>query len=192
MNLFLDPLPDAVTVEGRRYQVRTDFKTWVRFDALMQDETISIGERWARAFLLCFAKGLPENAALAARALLSFYRGQADEKEKEKRQSGEKAPRVLSFTHDAPYIYAAVLSQYGVDLVCENPHWYLFCAMVKGLDRSHKICDIMHWRSVNPAAIKDKKMRAFYREMKRRFMLPLKDACAKDEHDIAECLSKIM
>lgn len=93
-------------------------------------------------------------------------------RKKREKRNGENGRKVLSFSYDAPYIYAAILSQYGVDLVRENPHWFLFRAMFDGLSEDHKICKIMQYRATRLSDLRDKSMRAFYKAMKRKYQLP--------------------
>ena len=36
MNILMDPLPDSLTVSGRDYAIRSDFRTAIRFEELMR------------------------------------------------------------------------------------------------------------------------------------------------------------
>ena len=45
----------------------------------------------------------------------------------------ESCDIVLDYDKDSPYIYAAFLEQYGIDLVDTRLHWYKFLALLHGL-----------------------------------------------------------
>ena len=50
------------------------------------------------------------------------------------RSTGEESGDiVLDYDKDAPYIYAAFLEQYGIDLIDARLHWYKFLALLHGL-----------------------------------------------------------
>lgn len=194
MNLLTDPLPSSVSAGGRDYPVNTGFKTWVQFDFLMTESDLPLPQKLAQVFQLCFVeKTLPPDLETALTALFDFYSCMSSaQKSGSEKKKDAPARRVLSFSHDAPFIYAAFLAQYGVDLVAENPHWFLFRAMFDSLGKEHKICDIMHYRSVKLSDVKDAKQRAFYRKMKGIYMLPDNRTPEEIERDTIRNLAKII
>ncbi len=188
MSFFTNPLPKSIAVEGISYPIRTDFRTWVSFYALLSDDSKSAEEKILCLFRLVFLKKeLPKDFGKTMDALLLFYAGGET---KNRKKSTKQGDAIFSLTHDAPYIYAAVLSQYGVDLTRENPHWHLFLAMLSGLSGTHKLFDIVKWRSVNLSDIKDTKKRAFYRKMKALYRLP--DGKDAGGEKVADALSTLM
>ena len=63
--------------------------------------------------------------------------------EKAKGQEKQTTP-VFSFCEDGGYIFAAFLSSYGVDLLSiPYMHWFVFSALLKGLDDSTRLMKIM-------------------------------------------------
>ena len=40
MNILFDKFPDTVCVNGEAYQIETDFREWIRFAKLVEDEDI--------------------------------------------------------------------------------------------------------------------------------------------------------
>lgn len=193
MNLFTDPLPSAVIVAGAEYPVRTDFKTWIRFDSLMTECNLSLPQKIVSVFQLCFIeKTLPPDLEKSFTALFDFYSCFSSAQKSGSDKTDAPAQRVLSFSHDAPYIYAAVLAQYGVDLIDENPHWFKFRAMFEGLTKEHKICDIMGYRTMKLSDVRDAKQRAFYRKMKGIYKLPDLRSPEQIERDTIESLAKII
>lgn len=171
-SFFTKEMPCSVVVSGKEYPINADFKTWVRVGCVMEDEGKTPEEKVAYLFQLAFCgKDLPDDFNQALPALADFYFSPMESgKSGESGESGEKA--VLSFVYDAPLIYDAFLSQYGVDLLRDNPHWHVFCAMLSGLCGNHKILDVIKFRTVNPGRISDREKRAFYRKMKSIYALP--------------------
>lgn len=192
MEFFTKPLPQSVTICEKEYPIRTDFKTWVEFDRLMTESNLPLPEKIAKVCALCFVeKELPPNLAQTISALFSFYAAFL-QKEEASSKAGGGGRRVLSFTKDAPYIYAAFLAQYNMDLLRENPHWFLFRALFASLNRRHKICEIMGYRARKLSDIKDKSQRAFYRKMKKLYQLPDTRPPAQIEQDTIRSLEKLI
>ena len=46
MNMFIDPLPSAYEYEGRIYEMRTDFREWIRFELLLTDKDIPYQDKF--------------------------------------------------------------------------------------------------------------------------------------------------
>lgn len=192
-SLFTDPLPSCVTVDGAEFPVRTDFKTWIAFDHLMTESDLPLPQKIVSVFTLCFTeKQLPPDLEKTLSALFDFYSCFSSAQKSGNGKKEAPAQRVLSFTQDAPYIYAAVLAQYGVDLTAQNPHWFLFRAMFEGLTKEHKISEIMGYRAMRLSDVKDPKQRAFYRKMKRLYKLPDLRTPEQIEQDTIESLAKII
>lgn len=64
------------------------------------------------------------------------------------RQIKHREEIVLDYAIDADYIYAAFLSQYGIDLLdVKELHWHKFLALFKGLKDDEMICKIMSYFS---------------------------------------------
>ena len=76
---------------------------------------------------------VPADVGAAFTAVMNFYHCDKDNS----LQGGTATNRrtqIYSFEHDAPYIYAAFLEQYGIDLTQENDlHWWRFKAMFDSL-----------------------------------------------------------
>lgn len=175
-NILLDPLPHAVTVEGREIPIRADYRTGIRFEQLIWDRQISEKERVIRGLLLFFDRAdLPattEGVMAAYDAALWFYRlGEELPKKPEKPVTGDEAPaqrpgkrppkRLIDYGQDAQYIYAAYLDQYGIDLQeAKDLHWWKFRTLFAGLREDHMIMKIIGYRAAVPSTIKNKTERA--------------------------------
>ena len=91
---------------------------------------------------------IPADVGAAFTAVMNFYHCEKDNAS----QGGTTTNRrtqIYSFEHDAPYIYAAFLEQYGIDLTQENNlHWWRFKAMFDSLSEKTQFVKIMGYRSM--------------------------------------------
>lgn len=124
MNVLVDRLPSAVSLNGRRYQLETDFRAAVAFE-IMVDK----GEEDIYTLMAPFyPHDFPETED-AVEAALWFYRcGEDIPKEKPK-----KGPRSYSFEIDAETIFADFWHYYNIDLSSEGLHWWVFRALLANL-----------------------------------------------------------
>lgn len=178
MNLDLTKrLPKGVLIGYRFYPVNTGHKTWIKIAEILERGNRLSYSDMAEIFSLCY-KTLPENAFEAIMGVADFFSGGV----KETKRGGKNKQKCFSFTKDGWLIYAAFLSQYGIDLLKEEIHWHKFLTLFKALSKEHKLFDVIFYRTVNLADIKDKEKRAYIRRMKSIFSLEAK----KEDSEIAE------
>ena len=151
MNILTSSLPAAVTLEGRCYKIRTDFRTWI-----LISEIIGKAGAAGAAAALCYID-MPPSPRLALEGIAYFL------------TRGEKggAEPLYSFDADADYIYSAFLTQYGIDLTVSDLHWWKFISLFRGLGDEHKISKLMALRGLDLNNISDKKLRARLTRLKR-------------------------
>lgn len=177
MNILIDRLPDSVEIGGLRHPINTDYRTWVLIELMLNDYQLSEPEKIAGMLQLAFDLQpsiymLEETLA----AVLWFYQcgqeirhtGSSDDR------GGGYAEPVYSFEHDADYIYAAVLDQYGIDLQeHEHLHWWKFRALLKGLKEDALFSKIKGYRCINITADMTRQQKDFYTRMKKLYAIPL-------------------
>lgn len=183
MNLLIDKLP--TDYEGLK--INTNFRSFILFELLMQDNEISQKDKILLT-LSYFFDERPKNVKKAIEGVLWFYR--CGEKEKHSKSGGNgKQKQIYSFEHDAKYIYSAFLDQYGIDLnEIEYLHWFKFRALFEGLKSDNKICEIMGYRAIDLNKIKDKEEKKKYRKLQREFALPDNRSKEEKEQDFANSL----
>ncbi|EDT26136.1 MULTISPECIES: bacteriophage Gp15 family protein [Clostridium] len=186
MNILIDLVPEEVEINGVKYKIRSDFRTSILFELLMQDNDIEDELKLQQALKLYFPKLPPtEDFEEALKKIIWFYGGGREEKEvnsKKNNSSSRKEKNIYSFEYDDEYIYSAFLSQYKVDLQdIDYLHWWKFKAMFKGLTEENTIVKIMKYRSIDLNSIKDKEERKFYKEMQELYALPNIKNKAEDE-----------
>lgn len=188
-NILIDLLPESVMVNGREYRVRTDFRTFILFELLWQEEDIDPAEKIRKSLLLCYPE-MPHDYRQAMEALLWFYKCGKEERKQDQEAAERHSPeRIYSFEHDADYIYAAFLAQYGMDLQdIEYLHWWKFRAMFNSLSDQTEFVKIMGYRSIDISDGMSDSQKAFYRRMKRIHALPLPKGEEEMQDAIVEAL----
>ena len=137
MNL-LKALPNTVICNGRAFSVYTDYRVWMRFE--IQLVNWHEGEPFPIDYL--FKNDVPVNIEL--KDLLAFSRPHS---ELPRKISDDEDVTVIDWEIDAELIYTAILGQYGIDLFdTEYLHWHKFLAMIKGLNESTKLREVMQYR----------------------------------------------
>ena len=204
MNL-LEPLPTAVWIGANLYPIQSDFRTAIQFEQLMLDPELEKEEKLLGGLNLFFPGGLPnESIELIFNAVMWFFTGGKERKEKEKEKEETKEEEkeeeeeeeeqlppeaVYSYEHDAEYIYAAFLTQYGVDLMdTEYLHWWKFQAMFKGLEPTNTFCKIMGYRAAKFTSKMSSAEREHLRKMKKLYALPISEKEQAEQDELVDIL----
>ncbi len=129
MNILIDELPDQVMIDGKLYDLDTDFKTAIRIIQDFEDNELTVYEKNYLMIRRLFPV-VPENTDEALKQALKFLDGgDAPSGEDE-----DQAPqRLYSFTKDANLIYAAFRQTHGIDLQTAKLHWWQFLALFMDL-----------------------------------------------------------
>ena len=134
---------------------------------------------------------IPDDEEEAMEKILWFYLCGREETNQEEKET-EPAPKniVYSYEYDAGSIYAAFLSQYGMDLG-EIPflHWWKFKALFHALDENLEFMKIMRYREEDITKI-PKEQKDFYRKMKQIYALPDNRTEEEKEQDFISSLSE--
>lgn len=145
---FFESPPETITIDGITYKIDTDFRTWIEFQNIV---TKNNTDDEKAADLLGFMEklGLPFSKE-ALDAIVEFFRGGDTSRPKtsEKKQT-------YSFESDGSLIFSAFLTQYDVDLINVNMHWWKFKSMFSGLNDTHMISKVMWARGANISDLSD-------------------------------------
>lgn len=187
MNVLLDRLPTEIFISGKPVPIASDFRTWILFEQLNLDKTLSEEQKAEKSLRLVFPDlihiPLNEPKQIIER-LMWFYRGGdrqqneyqlREQKRSEARQNAgdETSPLYYDYDFDADYIYAAYMQQYGVDLSTSTMHWWKFRAMFAGLTDKTKFVQIMGYRAAKIDKDMTESQKRFYKRMKKVYALPL-------------------
>lgn len=157
-------LPESVEVEGGLYYIQTSFKYWLRFLELLETKDTPPND-----FDFMYKNKKPSNRLDGLFALVQFGNPPQILPRIQKGEAGEK---VIDYTIDADYIYAAFLEQYGIDLVTSNMHWYKFQALFRGLHDT-KLNEIIGYRLYEHTGGKKTDSDRQMEELRRAWELPL-------------------
>ncbi len=129
MNILYEQFPEEIKVNGEYYPIVTDFREWIRFTELVEDD--SVPWRMKCGLLLqWYLDKVPEDIEAAIYALGDFLmckRMYQDDPEDEEEGQQKRGKPVFSFSEDAGCIYAAFREAYGIDLQqIDYMHWWEF------------------------------------------------------------------
>lgn len=176
-NILLDSLPETVTVDGKEFGIDSDFRACIILEKILDSNTLDSKHKVMEVLDLFYGDDQPESAEAAVGAIMRFYCcGEKPSKASKPKMNGEveiKPKMIYSFEHDAPYIFGAFLTQYGIDLnEIDYLHWWKFQAMFRSLNDSNKIVEIMGYRATDLGKITNKKERERIARLKNIYALP--------------------
>ncbi len=175
MNILIDDMgyPDQAIVNGERYEIRTNFRTSILFELMMQDDGLDARTKVWKGLNLYFPV-IPDDLSAAVDAALWFYRCGREETMLQKRMAERKGKKqIYSFEHDAGRIYAAFLLAYKIDLQdVEYMHWWRFRYLFESLPKDCEFVRAMEYRSVELDKVPEGQ-KEWYGKMKRMYALPL-------------------
>lgn len=176
MNILLDTLPEYVTIDGKEYFIDTDFRTCIIFEKLINgvgDDREAVLS-WVKLF---YTDECPSNLQEAVDGILFIYScGKPDKPKSAPHKNGNvvlKPKMVYDFEVDAPYIFGAFMSQYGIDLnEIEYLHWWKFMSLFRSLNSDNKIVEIMSIRATDISQIKSKSEQARIARLQKIYEIP--------------------
>lgn len=182
MNILLDKLP----TEYKGLKVNTNFRSFILFELLMQDNEISKEDKIYLSLKLFYNEPI-QDIKTAIDGILWFYTMGESENKEQKKGNKTTNKQIYSYEYDAKYIYSAFLDQYGIDLAeVDYLHWFRFKSLFDSLKDDNKICEIMGYRAVDLNKIKDKEEQKKYKKLKQLYALPDNRTQEEKENDFAE------
>lgn len=147
MDILKSCPPSTIEVEGVFYDINTDFRAWLKFGRLLEDEETTYND-----IKYLFLTKTPRDLKKAFNPLLDFY---APKNELPRKMGGSTNARLIDYQIDSDLIYAAFLEQYNIDLFALDKaghtiplHWHKFLALLNGLHGT-KLNEIMSYRAFN-------------------------------------------
>lgn len=123
--------PKYVEVNGKRYEINTDFRVALKCDEVGRDENVSIYERPLAIIYLLFGEEALQDYENHEQLLELAKKYLSCNKEVKQ----EKDPD-MDLMQDFGYIKASFRSDYSIDLTNEKMHWWEFCDLLNGLSNS--------------------------------------------------------
>lgn len=167
---------DSIEIDGRKYQLNISFDNILKVIELMKEERIANDKKVEMAIRLFFrfdsGQDIPFDFETQYNAFLSIFEEYVKQEEKAQEYDikGNPMPvytkdkeRFYSLKHDAEYIYASFMQAYGIDLIEQQGklHWFKFQALLSGLPKDTKFCEIVsirQWKKPNKNDTEAKQM----------------------------------
>lgn len=168
INFLTKSLPDSISVCGKDYPINTDFKVWIEIQNILSESNLSSVDKIIKFFSLAF---ISPNLPPSFEDTLSALSGFLSPLPKGEGNGGGDGTPAFSFIYDGGLIYAAFLSQYGIDLSSARLHWWSFLALFYSLNNC-KFTEIVGIRTADLSSVKDPDYKRFLRKQKRLYRIP--------------------
>ena len=186
-NILLDQLPKKTPHE---YNIKTDFKQGIKFELLMQYNSLEKEEKVQLALNIFYNEGdlkkikTKEELEKGIEDILWFYMCGKEEKTSQKKVKG-KQKQIYSYEFDDDKIYSAFIQQYKIDLQKQDLHWWQFKSMFESLTDETQIVQIMQYRATDLSKIKDKTEKKRIKDLQDLYKLPDMRTEEEKENDFA-------
>jgi len=179
MNILVDPLPDAIEVNGHDYPINTDFRVSLRTILAFEDSGLA-GIEKQMVLLQNLYIEQPENILEAFKQGIKFLNGGVESEEE------NRGPRVYSFEKDAQYIMAAFQQTHGIDLEKVDMHWWKFLALFMDIGGETTFSSIVGLRQRMKSGKASKEDKAAANKMRSIIDLPEIDRRTPEEREMEQ------
>ena len=168
--------PKYVRIDDKEYAINTDFRIAIECNQIAEDTSIGDFERALAIIYKLFGdagiKAQDDYVRLLELAIKYLSCG------KEIVDSNDEEPD-MDFIEDMDYIEASFMSDYGIDLLSVEMHWWKFMKLMNGLSNSEMgnccvLNRVRNLRNFNTKDIKDQKEREKIEKAKKQVALKKK------------------
>ena len=168
--------PTYIMINGKKYNINTDFRVAIECDKISRDNTIGDLERALAIIYKLYGKegiNTPEDYEMLLKMAKKYFSCN-----KEEQESNEEPD--MDYTEDYDYIEASFMSDYHIDLSKEKMHWWKFYKLMCGLSNSEMgncciLNRIRNIRNTNLSTIQDVNERSRMAKIKERVALKSTD-----------------
>ena len=142
-------LPNVITIDGKPFSIFTDFRVWMKFEISVVHSKLEGDSQVEIGYL--FKNERPTFCNIEDLYVFSRPKNVLP------RDFGHGSDVIaLDYEIDSDLIYAAFLGQYGIDLVdIDELHWHKFLALLRGLNDSTLLHQVMQYRCYEKTTQKD-------------------------------------
>lgn len=168
IDLRAQALPTSIEVDGKSWELNTNFRIWISFDSILRKRSVC-------AYFVFKGYDQPDfkppSGDWASKAV-EFL----ECRDELPRPTARGRARLVDYVQDGTYIVSAFQQAYGIDLT--NPvlylHWHRFVALFRGLPEGTMMSRIMGYRGW----VKDeRKQDTVMRELRDAWRLPKPREC---------------
>lgn len=178
--------PKYATIDGKKYELNTDFRVALRCFGIINDDTISDLERAMAIIYLIFGE-IPDDAPTQSKMLAiasKFLRCGVDEEVQENRAND------IDFEQDSSFIYASFMSDYGIDIdTIQHLHWWKYIDLIQGLTEKSVMNRVRDIRNYDVSEITDAKFKN--KILKAKKSVELKKKRTKEEQKAINDFAKL-
>ena len=186
MNILIDKFPETVKVNGKDYPVETDFREWIRFTKLVEDEDVPWQIK-CHLLMQWYIDDIPDDLEDAITALGDFLAMKQEDDEQESEAPVKPPKQVYSFDEDMTWIYSAFREVYGINLqTVPYMHWWEFQTLFIGLPDSTEIKQRIMYRNTDLRDIKDKDERKRVKKIQEAVALKKKKRRKITDYEIGD------
>lgn len=133
-------MQDSITVHGREYRIKTDFRLWLSFGRLLKEKPALTDFDYLYEF-----DGItpvaPSDRQGGIQEMIKFF----NPRQPLPRATRGESAQVVDFNQDSDLIFAAFMECYGINLLKADMHWHEFLALFRGLHET-KLNEVMGYR----------------------------------------------
>ena len=161
MNTLIDKFPTKALIDGKVYELNTDFRNCLKIILAFEDDELLDFEKAEIMLRNLYGENIPKNTDEAIRKAIYFL--DCGEEDDEKKVGTSNSTRLYSFTKDAKYIYSAIKQTHGIDLESiEYLHWWKFVYLFLDLNPECFFCKIIDLRNKKKKGKLSKEERRLY------------------------------
>lgn len=146
--------PKHVTIDGVKHPINTDFRVALKCFDIINDENISDTERtYAVVYKLFGLIPKDEDMPIFVEKVEKYLGcGESQEQHKERKKD-------MDFEQDFKYLVASFMSDYHINLVESDMHWYQFINLIQGFTENSVMNRVRDLRNYDLSDVKDQKQR---------------------------------
>lgn len=173
-NILLDDLPDAWEVNGKLYNIKTDFRQVLKFFRVFKKKGLTEKEK-AIEILNLFFYEVPncENVW----DFLGYWINGGESKKDEGNES-----KVFDFNLDSGRIFSGFIQAYKIDLTKEKMHWFVFLELMQNISDDTRLMQVIDIRSRKPGKGDSKEYIKELRKMQNKYRI-------EDDENNDKCLT---
>ena len=166
MNILVDEFPHSLEVDGKEYEIKTDFRYALSSILAFEDAELTTYEKVLIMLQNIYGDTVPKNVEQALIKCQYFLNaGNEDREERQQR-------RLYSFSKDAGLIYAAFQATHGINLSETKLHWWRFLNLFMDLGQDTTFCQLVSLRKRYYSGKTTKEENQAIREMGNVFKVP--------------------
>lgn len=164
------------TIQGKKYEINTDFKVAMKCDAIINDPNIDDYDRGILVTGLLFGEDSPYCNEALEKATIFLGGGQK-----------ESTKKIIDLEQHWNLIYSAFKSQYGINLHSEDLHYQEFLMLLQGL-KDQVLTDVVDLLTYDLSTVKDPKQKRKILKAQKQFQVKEKPKEVK-QNDFINLLS---